>query len=81
MDTMVEVRIGDERARVYKAGGIGFDKRVQGIGWVVNEYPGADLARMAVSVRNLYCDELPALTHKCVCGCTADECCEICDDE
>ncbi len=42
---------GDERARVYGAGGIGFDSRVRGIGWVVDDEPSPVIAQAALAVR------------------------------
>lgn len=48
------VQIGDERARVYCEGGVGFDRFVKGVGWVVNDKPGRLIARYAFAVRKLH---------------------------
>jgi hypothetical protein len=48
----VYVSYGDERARVYSAGGIGFDQRIRGIGWVVDDEPSPVIERLAYAVRD-----------------------------
>jgi hypothetical protein len=48
---MVRVTLGDEQAVVYGEGGIGFRRRVRGVGWVVCERPGVLITRLALAVR------------------------------
>lgn len=50
----VIVRFGDERARVYAEGGIGFDRYLKGIGWVVCDRPGRLISKYAMAVRKLH---------------------------
>ena len=47
----VTVRRGRERARVYAAGGIGYDIYVDGPGWVVNDEPDEVIERLAAAVQ------------------------------
>lgn len=49
--TRVIVQSGDERARVYSTGGFGFDFRVRGVGWIVNDRPSRVIHRLALAVR------------------------------
>ena len=51
---IVLVRVYDEQAKVYAEGGIGFERRVKGIGWVVNDQPSALIARYAMAIRKLH---------------------------
>lgn len=74
----VFVQLGDERARVYVEGGIGFDHHMRGIGWVVNDTPSPMMGRLAVVMRNALCKHLEPIDLNAVCGCT-EECCDQCD--
>jgi hypothetical protein len=47
----VRVQFGDEAARVYAEGGIGFERRIRGVGWITNDRPGRLIARLALAVR------------------------------
>jgi hypothetical protein len=51
---IVFVRVYDEQAKVYAEGGIGFEHRVKGIGWVVDDQPSALIARYAMAIRKLH---------------------------
>ena len=54
----VSIVSGDERARVYAAGGIGFDHRLEFAGgkrqWIVNDRPSLAIARLAEAVHRAY---------------------------
>lgn len=56
---MVIVQYGDERARVYLEGGIGFDHFIRGVGWVVNDQPGSLIFKLALAIRKI---AFPTLT-------------------
>lgn len=78
---MVFVRLGLERARVYLEGGIGFDRHVKGIGWVVNDcYASQAIGKLAVAVRNAHCKHLEPIGLKALCDCNDECCCDFCDE-
>lgn len=52
---MVFVRLGHERASIYWEGGIGFEKYMPGIGWIVDDEPSGPMADYAVVMRNYHC--------------------------
>ncbi len=56
---LVLVQHADERARVYGAGGIGFDHKVKGVGWCVCDRPSRLIFQLAVAVRQ---SAFPALS-------------------
>ncbi len=51
---IVRVRLYDEQAKVYAEGGIGFERHVKGIGWIVNDRPSKLIARYAMTIRKLH---------------------------
>ena len=50
MDATVTVQVGDERARIYAEGGIGYSRRVPGIGWILEDNPSPEMERRALDV-------------------------------
>lgn len=78
---MVFVRLGQERARIYLEGGIGFDQHIKGLGWVVNDHcPSPAIGKLAVAVRNVHCKHLEPIGIKSLCDCTNECCCDFCDE-
>jgi hypothetical protein len=50
----VTVTVGQERARIYQEGGIGFEHFIRGIGWCVDDRPSLYIAKLARRVQ-LHC--------------------------
>lgn len=77
----VVVRLGQERARIYHEGGVGFDQHIKGVGWVVNDHcPSLAIGKLAVALRNVHCKHLEPIGLKSLCDCTNECCCDFCDE-
>lgn len=50
---MVRVQMDDERATVYREGGIAFARLVPGIGWVLDDEPSEAIQSLAWAARSV----------------------------